>query len=597
MPLWGRSSRSGDADGAVETVAGYRDLQRVGRGGFSVVYRARQDRFDRVVALKILSVDLTDSQVRRRFLREVTLTSRLTGHPHVVTVLDSGVTAAGRPYLAMEYFDRGSLADRLAAEGPLPLADVLRVGVKLAGALGAAHREGILHRDVKPQNILVSRYGEPALTDFGTARPFDALDVTSRTEALTPYHAAPEVLRGEPPTVACDVYSLGSTLYQLLAGRPAYRGDGGIAALLLRILREDLPPIARAEVPAPVTAVLATAMAKEAGHRYPDTWALAGALQRVQVELGLPVTDLADAPSLPADQLPGVPPVPVPAAAVSVEVAPPRPEPPRPIPIEVPAGGFGWDSAGPDHALVTTVDSAGGSRQTGARPDDASVTTVDFGGGSGVEAGTGADGSRRTGGGNAGRVGAARDQVGATRDQVGATQDRVGATRDRVRNVRAEGSRRPAIVVAVVALALSAALVPLLFLQGRKAPAPPLTGPSSPAASTPAVSRSPVDVAAARPTALVAKLDAGTSVTLHWKLAPGTATDNLYLVVAPRDPGTAPLILNPGLTSYTVAGLNPTTGYCFQVGPILLLGTDGQTGTAALSAPTCIRGAVASPSA
>lgn len=287
--MWKKSQPPTVEASGGEAIPGYRDLQRVGRGGFSVVYRAHQEGLDRVVALKVLSVELIDTHVRKRFLREVRLTSRLTGHPNVVTVLDSGMTSSGRPYIAMEYFERGSLRDRLAAEGPLPLAEVLRIGVKVAGALGAAHQEGILHRDVKPQNILVSRYGEPALADFGTARLTAALDVSSRTEALTPFHAAPEILQGETPSPACDVYSLGSTLYQLLTGRPPYQSeDGGIAALLLRVLR--------------------LAMAKAPADRYPDAWAFAYAMQRLQLELGLPLTELTSAPSLPADQRPAAEP-------------------------------------------------------------------------------------------------------------------------------------------------------------------------------------------------------------------------------------------------------------------------------------------------
>src|SRR5262249_30084513 len=159
---------------------------------------------------------------------------------------------------------------------------VLRIGVKVAGALGAAHQEGILHRDVKPQNILVSRYGEPALADFGTARLTATMDVSSRTEALTPFHAAPEILQGETPSPACDVYSLGSTLYQLVTGRPPYQAEeGGIAALLLRVLREDPPPVVRSDVPVQVTEAIRQAMAKAPADRYPDAWAFAYALQRL----------------------------------------------------------------------------------------------------------------------------------------------------------------------------------------------------------------------------------------------------------------------------------------------------------------------------
>jgi tRNA A-37 threonylcarbamoyl transferase component Bud32 len=299
---------------AGEIVPGYRALRPVGRGGFSVVYRAYQEQLHREVALKVLSVEFVDAPVRRRFLREVKLTSRLAGHPHVVTVLDSGLTNTGRPYLAMEYFERGSLRDRLASEGPLPVTDVLRIGIKICGALAAAHAEGFLHRDVKPQNILISRYGEPALADFGTARLTDAMDVSARTEALTPFHAAPEVLQGRPPTPACDIYSLSSALFQALTGKPPYQSDeGGIAALLLRILRDEPPPVARADVPAALVAVLHRALAKEPADRYPSAVDFAEALQGVQAAMGLAPTELGDT-ARPSPSVPAVEPSPAVAA-------------------------------------------------------------------------------------------------------------------------------------------------------------------------------------------------------------------------------------------------------------------------------------------
>src|SRR6266581_1791532 len=126
-----------------ESVPGYRDLTRIGRGGFSVVYRAHQEAFDRPVALKVLRMD-SDDEVQRRFLREVKLTGRLTG-----------------------LYEGGSLRDRLRESGPLPPAEVASIGAKIADALHAAHGLGIVHRDVKPGNILISRFGEPALADFG----------------------------------------------------------------------------------------------------------------------------------------------------------------------------------------------------------------------------------------------------------------------------------------------------------------------------------------------------------------------------------------------------------------------------------------------
>ena len=201
---------------------GYRILRQVGHGGFAVVYQAYQERLDRQVALKVLSVDRVDQRTMRRFQRELQLTSRLTGHPNVVTVFDTGMTRSGKPYIAMDLFQDGSLRHRLTREGPFPVADVLRIGVKMAGALAAVHAAGVLHGDVKPQNILISRYGEPALADFGIARVVDSAEVSAMGQAFTPLHAAPEILNGRPQSVVSDVYSLGSTLYQLLAGRPAF---------------------------------------------------------------------------------------------------------------------------------------------------------------------------------------------------------------------------------------------------------------------------------------------------------------------------------------------------------------------------------------
>ncbi|MER7546622.1 protein kinase [Spirillospora sp. NPDC127506] len=298
-----------------EDVPGYRVLEQVGEGGFSVVYRAHQERLDRMVALKVLSVGAVDAAAMRRFQRECKITGRLSGHPNIVTVLDTGTTRAGRPYIAMEYFEHGALTDRLAKEGPLPVADVLRIGVKMAGALAATHETDVLHRDVKPQNVLLSKYGEPALADFGVARLVDSFDAT-HTQAFTPHHAAPEVLEGRPPGVGADVYSLGSTLYQLLAGQPAFKGPPGegIALLMLRILHEPPPPIQRPDVPPRVSDVIGRAMAKTPEQRYATAVEFARALQQVQAELGLPVTDVPHSAAAvrpgPAPGLPGPPLVP-----------------------------------------------------------------------------------------------------------------------------------------------------------------------------------------------------------------------------------------------------------------------------------------------
>jgi len=294
--------------GPPDEVPGYQLLEQVGQGGFGVVYRAHQEHLGRDVAVKVLTVAATDAKTMDRFQRECRLTGRLTGHPNVVTVLDSGMTRTGRAYLAMAYFEHGSLGERLARDGALPVDEVLRIGVKIAGALQAAHDAGILHRDVKPQNILVSRYGEPALADFGIARLLDTVDSSTRTGALSPYHAAPEVLEDQPSSETADIYSLGSTLYQLLAGRPAFKRDTGegIAPLMLRILTEPPPGIPRPDVPPQVSDVIRQAMAKRPEERFQEARAFATRIQQVQAELWMPVTELPRDPSAIPDDRPVV---------------------------------------------------------------------------------------------------------------------------------------------------------------------------------------------------------------------------------------------------------------------------------------------------
>jgi hypothetical protein len=260
-----------------EDVPGYRNLRPIGQGGFSVVYRARQEAMDREVALKVVTIGL-DEAVRRRFLREVSLTSRLTGHPNVVTALDSGTTRSGRPYLAMDLHDRGSLADRLAEHGPLPPAEVAKVGAKIAGALEAAHRVGVVHRDVKPNNILLSRFGEPVLADFGVACLLDDRASMTAHGAFTLRHAAPEVVNGVSPTAASDVYSLGSSLYELVCGKPAFEGGGQeMVALMHRILTEEPAPLECPGSPE-LARVIHRAMAKQPEDRYATAAALAADL-------------------------------------------------------------------------------------------------------------------------------------------------------------------------------------------------------------------------------------------------------------------------------------------------------------------------------
>jgi serine/threonine protein kinase len=173
---------------------GLEHAEEIGRGGFGAVYRCEQPELDRTVAVKVLTADL-DPDNLERFLREQRAMGQLSGHPHIVHVMQVGTTVSGKPYIVMQYHPRGSLHERIRKHGPLDWAATLRLGVKIAGALEAAHRVGTLHRDVKPANILLTDYGEPQLTDFGIARIPGGFETEVGAVAGSPGFTAPEMLR------------------------------------------------------------------------------------------------------------------------------------------------------------------------------------------------------------------------------------------------------------------------------------------------------------------------------------------------------------------------------------------------------------------
>lgn len=261
------SGGSGDP-GPAEELDGFTDLVEVGRGGDSVVYRATQTSLNRDVAIKVLRVD--DDERVARFRREIDITVGLgRAHPNIVTVLATGITASGRPAIVMDYFEGGTLHDRLKQHGPLTAEEVSRIGAVLADALSFAHERGVLHRDVKPQNVLVLPTSW-VLADFGIARLADSEHTTS-VETFTYRHAAPQILDGQPPTAADDLWSLGSTLYTLLDGRPPFASDDPDEDSALAYLRR-----ARTEPHRPLTvpgaeavgAVIERCLAKDLDDRW-----------------------------------------------------------------------------------------------------------------------------------------------------------------------------------------------------------------------------------------------------------------------------------------------------------------------------------------
>jgi serine/threonine protein kinase/N-acetylneuraminic acid mutarotase len=352
------------------TAAGFLDPVEVGRGGAGVVYRCHQTSLARSVAIKVLMSDL-DQDNRERFLREGLAMGRLSGHPHIENILQVGVTESNRPYIVMPYHEAGSLAQRLHRVGRIPWPDALGIAVKLCGALETAHRTGTLHRDIKPGNVLLNHYGEPQLSDFGIARIVGGYETATGFFTGTIAYTAPEVLAGSPPTTASDVYSLGATIYALIAGTAAHerKSDEDLIAHYLRISSTPVPDMRPQGIPANVCAAIETAMSLDPTKRQASAADFGRELQLAQRHNGLTPdsmvlsetngdksgqtagtaamryatvgqTELSEAASIALGEPPGpTPPVPNPPT-------PPVPNPPSP-PGPIPSGPISPSPPGP----------------------------------------------------------------------------------------------------------------------------------------------------------------------------------------------------------------------------------------------------------
>jgi serine/threonine protein kinase len=272
---------------------GFSYLRVLGSGGFADVFLYQQNMPRRQVAVKVLLSEIVNDHVRQLFQAEANLMAQLSSHPSILTVFQAGVSADGRPYLVMEYCS-STLSQRYRVE-PLAVPEVLRIGVKIASAVETAHQTGVLHRDLKPSNILVTAYGHPVLSDFGIAATLGDAESSDAIGLSIPW-SAPEVLLDEVSgTVASEVWSLGATLYSLLAGRSPFElpgGDNGSAQIMARINKARIPALNRADVPARLEHILAKSMSRRPELRQHNVLELIRELQSVEAELGLTQTPL-----------------------------------------------------------------------------------------------------------------------------------------------------------------------------------------------------------------------------------------------------------------------------------------------------------------
>lgn len=272
---------------------GFTYVEPLGTGGFADVFLYEQQMPRRRVAVKVLLADRITSSAAQEFADEANVMAMLSTHPAIVTIYQAGVAGDGRPYLVMEYCPRPNLQLRARKE-PFSVAEALRVGVQVAGAVETAHRAGVLHRDIKPANILVTEYNRPALTDFGIASTTGATGEASGGMSI-PW--SPPESFADPPQSGprTDVWALGATLFTLLAGRSPFERPGernSSADLIERIERAALPSLARPDSPESLQRVLERSMAKNPDARYPSAVAFARALQKVQIELSHSVTPI-----------------------------------------------------------------------------------------------------------------------------------------------------------------------------------------------------------------------------------------------------------------------------------------------------------------
>ncbi|TYB34638.1 serine/threonine protein kinase [Micromonospora sp. AP08] len=277
-------------------VPGLTDLEVFARGGYATVYRATQISVGREVAVKVENRTLASERDQARFLREARAAGKMSSHPHVVDLFDVGVTVDQHPYLIMELCD-GSYAERMRRR-PLGAVEARDLGVKIADALAHSHAAGVLHRDVKPANILYSHFNPAVLADFGLAVLAEVRDASVTLEVLTPAYAPPEMFSHSPPSPAVDVYALCATLYAVMHGRPPRWQSERNPSLVtvLEMFQQPIPGLPG--VPDELIDVLRLGMANDPGER-PSAVELRGLLASLPLGPGAAPVSGAPYPGAP----------------------------------------------------------------------------------------------------------------------------------------------------------------------------------------------------------------------------------------------------------------------------------------------------------
>ena len=272
---------------ALQVIADRYELKEtVGAGGMSTVYCAFDTLLERNVALKILHAQYgEDEEYVERFRREARAVAQLS-HPNIVTVIDRG-EEAGKQFIVFELVDGENLKELVERGGPLPVRRVLELGLEIGRALAFAHAQGLIHRDVKPQNVLLNGDGRAKVTDFGIVRSLDAVGQTETGTVLgTSHYIAPEQARGERVDAQTDVYSFGVVLYELLAGDVPYPGDNFLSVAMKHV-NDTIPSVldTRPDTPLRLATLIERSLAKQPAERPASMDEVVAELEAVQVEL------------------------------------------------------------------------------------------------------------------------------------------------------------------------------------------------------------------------------------------------------------------------------------------------------------------------